>query len=95
MAMTEEEVRKVAKLARLSLGSEEVALYKKQLAKILESMEQLSALKTADVPPTSSVLGLTNVMREDEPRPGGDPEKLLANAPSREGPYFKVRKVIE
>ena len=70
-------------------------MYKSQLIKILESMDQLSALNTDDVPPTSSVLGATNVLREDEPRFGGDPEKILANAPRREGPYFKVRKVIE
>ena len=58
-------------------------------------MAELSKLDTKDVPPTTSVLGLSNVMREDEPRPFDGPEKLLANAPEREGHYFKVRKVIE
>lgn len=95
MSISEEDVKKIAKLARLRLEPEEVGLYRGQLLKILDSMAELSKLETSQVPPTTSVLGLSNVMREDEPRPFGDPEKLLANAPEREGPYFKVRKVIE
>jgi aspartyl-tRNA(Asn)/glutamyl-tRNA(Gln) amidotransferase subunit C len=65
------------------------------LLKILDSMTELGALDTKSVPPTTSVLGLSNVMREDAPRPFDDVEALLSNAPDREGPYFKVRKVIE
>lgn len=95
MAIGEEDVRKIAKLARLRLSQDEIKLYQGQLIKILDSMAELSKLDTKDVPPTTSVLGLSNVMREDEPRPFADPEKLLANAPEREGHYFKVRKVIE
>ena len=95
MAITAEDVRKIARLARLKLTPEEVALYQGQLLKILESMEELSRLDTGRVEPTSSVLGLTNVLREDEPDPFPDPEKLLAVAPEREGPFYKVPKVIE
>lgn len=95
MAIGEEDVRKIAKLARLRLSQDEIKLYQGQLIKILDSMAELSKLDTKDVPPTTSVLGLSNVMREDEPRPFADPEKLLANAPQREGHFFKVRKVIE
>jgi aspartyl-tRNA(Asn)/glutamyl-tRNA(Gln) amidotransferase subunit C len=95
MAIGEEDVRKIAKLARLRLSQDEIELYQGQLIKILDSMAELSKLDPKDVPPTTSVLGLSNVMREDEPRPFEDPEKLLANAPEREGHYFKVRKVIE
>jgi aspartyl-tRNA(Asn)/glutamyl-tRNA(Gln) amidotransferase subunit C len=95
MAIGEDDVRKIAKLARLRLSQDEIKLYQGQLIKILDSMAELSKLDTKDVPPTTSVLGLSNVMREDEPRPFPDPEKLLANAPEREGHYFKVRKVIE
>ena len=46
------------------------------------------------MPPTASVLGTVNVMREDEARPFADVEALMANAPDRDGPFFKVRKVI-
>lgn len=95
MAINEQDVRKIAKLARLKLSDSEVKLYQGQLLKILDSMTELGKLDTAQVPPTTSVLGLSNVMREDEPKPFEDTEALLANAPQREGPYFKVRKVIE
>lgn len=95
MAIDEKDVRKIAKLARLRLSPEEVQLYQGQLLKILDSVAELSKIDTADVAPTTSVLGASNVMREDEPRPPSDSEKILANAPQREGPYFKVRKVIE
>lgn len=95
MAISEGDVRKIAKLAKLRLTEDEVKLYQGQLLKILDSMKELEALDTKDTPPTTSVLGLSNVLREDEPRPFGDPEKLLSNAPAREGNFFKVRKVIE
>lgn len=95
MAIDEKDVRKIAKLARLRLSDDEVKLYQGQLVKILDSMAELDKIDTKDVPPTSSVLGAVNVMREDEPMARAGCEKLLANAPEREGPYFKVRKVIE
>lgn len=95
MAISEEDVKKIAKLAKLRLTAQEVSLYKGQLGKILEAVDELSKLDTSAVPPTSSVLGLTNVLRADEPAPFDGVERLLANAPEREGPYYKVRKVIE
>lgn len=94
MSVSEEGVRAIAKLARLRLSDDEVRLYGGQLSKILEAMDELGALDTADVPPTSSVLGTVNVMRDDSPRPFEGQEALLANAPERDGPFFKVRKVI-
>lgn len=95
MAITEADVRKIAKLAKLRLTDEEVKKYQGQLGKILEAVDELSKVDTSNVPPTASVLGLTNVVREDVPREPFPSEKLLSNAPEREGPYFKVRKVIE
>ena len=95
MAIGEEDVRKIAKLARLNLTDDEIKRYQSQLVKILESMAELSALDTSAVVPTSSVLGLFNVTRPDTPEPFKDVEKLLSIAPEREGPYYKVRKVIE
>ena len=88
-----DDVRRIAKLARLRLTDGEVRLYGVQLTKILDAMAELGALDTASVPPTTSVLGAVNVMREDIPRPFEDREALLANAPDRDGPFFKVRKV--
>jgi aspartyl-tRNA(Asn)/glutamyl-tRNA(Gln) amidotransferase subunit C len=95
MSVSDSDVRKIAKLARLRLSDEEIARYGGQLTKILDSMAELAALDTKDVPPTTSVLGVVNVMREDAPRPFEERERLLENAPDRDGPYFKVRKVIE
>ena len=93
MIVSDDDVRRIAKLARLRLSDEEVRLYGGQLTKILDAMAELSALDTARVPPTTSVLGSVNVMREDLPRPFEEREALLANAPDRDGPFFKVRKV--
>jgi len=95
VSVSESDVRKIAKLARLRLSDEEVKLYGGQLAKILDAMAELGKLDTKDVPPTASVLGAVDVTRADEPRPFEGRERLLANAPDRDGPYFKVRKVIE
>ena len=95
MSISEEDVRKIAKLARLRLTDDEVKRYQGQLGKILDSMAELNALDTAKVEPTASVLGLSNVLRPDEPKPFKDVERLLSIAPDREGPYYKVRKVIE
>jgi aspartyl-tRNA(Asn)/glutamyl-tRNA(Gln) amidotransferase subunit C len=95
MSVSDSDVRKIAKLARLRLSDEELARYGGQLTKILDSMAELAALDTKDVPPTTSVLGAVNVLRDDRPKPFEDREALLDNAPDRDGPYFKVRKVIE
>ena len=94
MSISDADVRKIAKLARLRLADEEVALYRGQLTKILEAMTELERLDTAAVAPTTSVLGVVDVVRADEPRPFDGCRRLLENAPDREGPYFKVRKVI-
>lgn len=88
-------VRQVARLARLELSNEEVARFQDQLGKILDTMVELKQIDTSLVPPTSHVLGLTDVLRPDEARPFAHREALLAAAPQREGPYFKVSKVIE
>lgn len=95
MAISEEDVRKIAQLARLKLSDEEIRLYQGQFVKILDSMAELSSLDTHGVPPTTSVLGLSNLLRDDEPSVFPAVDKLLANAPQREGNFFKVRKVIE
>lgn len=95
MSVSDQDVRKIAKLARLRLTDDEVKLYGGQLGKILDSMTELAAADTAAVPPTTSVTGAVNALREDEPRPFEDREALLSQAPDRDGPYFKVRKVIE
>jgi aspartyl-tRNA(Asn)/glutamyl-tRNA(Gln) amidotransferase subunit C len=95
MPIEKSEVSRVANLAKLSLSPEEIELYQSQLGRILEAVSELSAVDTAGVAPTLSVLGLKNVMGKDEPRAAADSEPLLSIAPEREGPYYKVGKVIE
>lgn len=94
MSISDADVKKIAKLARLRLTDDEVGRYGGQLAKILDAMTELERVDTKDVPPTASVLGVTDVTRADVPRPFQNREGLLQNAPDRDGPYFKVRKVI-
>ena len=96
MALTQEEVKKIAKLAKLKLGADEIGLYQAQLLRILESMAELEKLDTKAVSPmTSTLTEAADVLREDEPELFADAAKLLENAPERDGPYFKVPKVVE
>jgi len=97
MKITNKEVEYVARLARLELTDEEKEKYTGQLEHILGYIGQLNQLDTAQVPPTSHVLPLANVWREDVARPLSpeDVERLLANAPDRDDNFFRVKKVIE
>ncbi len=91
----EKDVRRIARLARLRLGPDEAVELRNQLGKILDWMAELSELDTSHVEPTASVLGLSNIMRDDRREDFPEPQRLLANAPDREGPFFKVRRVLE
>lgn len=95
MSLTPEEVRHIAHLARLGVTDEDVQRFSGQLSAILDYFEQLRELDTEDVPPTAYPLDLHNVMRSDDPAPSSDPEDVLANAPEREGEFFRVRAVFE
>lgn len=95
MALSLEEVRHVASLARLSLSAEEEERYRHQLSAILEAMEQLKAVNTDQVEPTSHAIAVEAMLREDVVVPSMDPEKALANAPARVGTSFAVPKIIE
>ena len=86
------EVRRIAKLARLRLSSEEEALYQGQFARILEFFAQLSGVEDAAA---ASNIQKPCVTREDVPRPFLNPEGLLRQAPDQEGGYYKVKKVME
>jgi aspartyl-tRNA(Asn)/glutamyl-tRNA(Gln) amidotransferase subunit C len=89
------DVKYVARLARLELTEEEGGKFAKQLANILEYMNKLNEVNTDGIEPTSHVLKLKNVWREDESRQSGSVEDIINNAPENEGKYFKVKKVIE
>ena len=95
MKITPEIVKHVARLARLDLDEEEARKMQVQLGDILGYIGLLEELDLADVPPTSHVMEMANVMREDEVKPSLPVEKGLANAPEREGSAFKVPRIIE
>ena len=90
MAIDRNEVLHVARLARLALTDEEVERLGAQLNAILEAVGKVSELDLEGVEPTAHPLDLVNVLAEDEPRPSLPVEEALANAPEREGEFFKV-----
>ena len=80
----------VARLARLALREDEIERLQDQLNAILDAVGKVSELDLADVPPTSHPLVLVNVFAPDEPAPSLPLEDALANAPEREGDFFRV-----
>lgn len=95
MAITRDEVLHVARLARLALSPDEADRLGAQLGNILGFIKQLDRLDTRDVVPTSHAVELGTPFRDDVVRPFGDKEALLANAPDREGDFFRVPRIIE
>lgn len=95
MAITRSEVEAVAELAKLQVTDDQIAHYTEQLNRILEYVEKLNEVDTSDVPPTASVLPLTNVLREDAPGPALPPEKVTANAADAEANQFRVSAVLD
>lgn len=92
---TKIDVAYVSKLARLALDMEEIKRLGRQLNDILGYISKLNEINTEAVQPTSHVLPLQNVERDDEARPSLPIDETLKNAPSKEGNFFKVPKVIE
>jgi aspartyl-tRNA(Asn)/glutamyl-tRNA(Gln) amidotransferase subunit C len=90
MAITREDVLHVAKLAELDLTEEEIGRLEIQLNDILAAVGKVSELDLSDVPPTSHPLAVVNAFRPDEARPSLPLDDVFANAPDREGDYFRV-----
>jgi aspartyl-tRNA(Asn)/glutamyl-tRNA(Gln) amidotransferase subunit C len=90
MAIDREQLLHVAHLARLELRDDEIDRLEGQLNDILEAVSKVSELDLTDVPPTAHPHDVVNVWAEDEPRPCLSAEEALANAPEREGNFFKV-----
>jgi aspartyl-tRNA(Asn)/glutamyl-tRNA(Gln) amidotransferase subunit C len=95
MALTREEVERVAMLARLRLLPEEEQHLTEQLGQILKYMEKLNELDTREVEPFTHAVELTNAFREDQVTNPPRAEELLENAPEKEETFFKVPKIIE
>jgi len=89
------QVRKTAKLARLELSDAEVAEFAGQLSAILDYVAKMNKLNTEGVEPLAHCLPVSNRFREDEVKESLGTEKTLANAPQRDGSFFKVPKILE
>ena len=87
-----DDVRKVAKLARLDLADDKIATYTKQLEPILDYVSQLEAVDTTDVPPTTRAVEVVNVTREDGVTPTNVREDILNQAPQREQDFLSRAK---
>jgi aspartyl-tRNA(Asn)/glutamyl-tRNA(Gln) amidotransferase subunit C len=95
MALTIDQVRHVADLARLALDDGQLEQLRGQLERILGYAEQIGEVVTDDVPPTSHAYPLTNVWRDDVPSPSLSPEAARATAPAIEDGRFRVPRIID
>lgn len=98
MAITAEDIRKIAQLAHLDITDEEVALYTTQMASIVEYVEQLNELETESSEPATGGLTVegekTNTNREDVPHESLGQKAALAEAPDANSGHFRVPKVL-
>ena len=95
MAVTPEEVKRIAELARLAVDEKEIADYVHDMNRILDYMDKLNELDTADIEPLSHPLEGSNVFREDVEKPSLKSDDVMKNAPATDGEFFLVPKVIQ
>lgn len=93
MSLSEDQVRHVAKLARLELSDEGVRRAAEELSSILGYVEKLNALDTEGVEPLAHVLEVQNAFRPDQIEPCLPPDEALRNAPEASAGFFKVPKI--
>ena len=94
MALTPDQVRHVAVLARLGLTDEQVAKLASELSGILEHIEKISELDLSDVEPMAHAVDVTNVARPDENLPGLTQQQALQNAPEAEDGAFVIPRIV-
>lgn len=95
MAISEQDVRHIAKLANLALADAEITRMTRELGAIVGYVEQLGEVDTEGVEPIAQVTGLVNVTRPDEPGPMFTPRDALANAPKADQIAFLVPKAVD
>jgi aspartyl-tRNA(Asn)/glutamyl-tRNA(Gln) amidotransferase subunit C len=92
--ISKEEVRHIARLARLKLSEDEVEKFTEQLSHILEHAARVRELNLDGLEPLTHAVDRTNVMREDEVKEGLLSEEALKNAPDREGDFFRIPPIV-
>lgn len=85
----------LARLARISLTSEETELFSQQLCRVLEHVELINKLDLTGIEPMAHAISVFDVVREDEPQPSLSKKEALANAPHQANGLFIVPKVLE
>jgi len=95
MRISTSDVEHIARLARLGLREDEKNVYGAQLNEILDYVDKLNELDTSGVEPTSHVIPIKNVFREDIPGTSLPREDALGNAPQSTGGFYRVPKIIE
>ncbi|MBF0486802.1 MAG: Asp-tRNA(Asn)/Glu-tRNA(Gln) amidotransferase subunit GatC [Nitrospirae bacterium] len=93
--ITERDVTHIAALSRLKLSTEETGMLGRQLNDILLYIEKLNELDTTGIEPTSHILPLKNIYREDHPKAPLDRDAALSNAPDKTERFYKVARIIE
>jgi aspartyl-tRNA(Asn)/glutamyl-tRNA(Gln) amidotransferase subunit C len=94
MPITRDEVAHLARLSRIALSDAELDHLAPQLDQIITAVAQVQEVTAEGIPPTSHATGLTNVFRDDEPRPCLTPEQALSQAPAVEQQRFKVPRIL-
>ncbi len=94
MALTTDDVARLAALARIDLSAQELAHLAPQLDVILDAVASVTGVASGDIPPTSHALPLVNVFRQDIRRPSMDRDAALAAAPATEDGRFRVPRIL-
>lgn len=92
--LTDLEVKKVAKLSRISLSDEEVEKFRKELSTVLDYVEELKKVDTEGIPEVFEVTGLVNVQREDKAEYSDLKDGIFKNAPEMKDGYYKVKAIL-
>ena len=95
MSLDAATIRRIAALARIRVADDEIAHLQDELGAILGWIEQLAEVDVAGVEPLTGGARMALAMRDDRVTDGGDPERVLGNAPARAGQFFVVPKVVE
>lgn len=95
MTLTQKEVEHIAHLARLGVTEKEKKKFTQELSSILDYVSELNKVETKNVEPTSQVIGLFNVMRQDKMEKFGREKELIKMAPEHQGGCVKTKAILE
>jgi len=93
--LTPEEVRHVAKLAKLTLTEQEVKKFQNQLSEVLDYVDVLKKIDTKKVEPTSQVTGLENIFRQDQTNQSLSAKEVLANTKEKKDGLFVIKAILK